>query len=239
MQQTNKYHKEPLISTRFIKRLSVAIGGLLLTTIAIYTAGRLYGHQLALGGHSDDQTIYNVLIDGQHLSIKANMIRFDEQRRNGPTRGISLYVSWPDFEGYTPQTQAYFNQSGPDSRLIFINIAQATGQADMSARYIPIYRNFMTEHAQKGPGQLLKYDMDSQSSFKGEQLYVEHIIKEAPFVILCLKNDDNAIPKAANCQRDIHLQNGLMVTYRYSENLLDKWQEIEQLLLQFIEDMSQ
>lgn len=227
-------NKQPLITNGFILRMSIGIALLLCATILIYYLGGAYGERMSLGGHSNDQNHRQIIIGGETLAIKANKIRFDKQRRDGVADGISLYVSWPEFEGYQPDNKQKFNQTGNQSELIFINIANAVAGADMSARYNSIYKNFTHGAAETGPGGLLRYQMNPQSSFKDEILFTEPIIKERPFVILCLNAKGTDIPNAANCQRDIQFKDKFLITYRYSEDMLPDWQMIEAKLMSYI-----
>lgn len=206
-------------------------------TMLIYIAGRTYGERMSLGGHTDDQTPLKIAIGNEILSIKTNQIRFADQRNEGNTDGISLYVSWPEFEGYLQTNKQKFNQSGAESQLIFINIGQTDGAADMSARYNPIYHNFIHGESEDGPSNLLRYRMDPQSNFKDEILYAENIIKERPFVILCFDRSSKEIPNAANCQRDIQLNGNLIVTYRYAQEMLKDWRNIEAATLNYLSNI--
>lgn len=227
-------NKQPLITDSFIKRVSLGIAILLGLTILIYIVGRTYGERMLLDGHTDDQMRLQIIIGDEILSIKANQIRFANQRKEGQTDGISLYVSWPEFEGYQQSNKQKFNQSGATSQLVFINLGQSDGTADMSARYNPIYQNFIHGTPEDGPSGLLRYQMQPQSNFKDEILYAEKIIKERPFVILCYDRRAKDIPNAANCQRDIQLDRNLTITYRYAQEMLKDWQQIEEATLSYL-----
>tara|TARA_R110002126_G_scaffold64660_1_gene165538 strand:- start:357 stop:1073 length:717 start_codon:yes stop_codon:yes gene_type:complete len=225
--------KQSLISSKFAWRLAFAVGIIFLATVIINLAGRYFSSSILMVGHTSSTERYNIVIGNNTLSIPANTIRFADQRRSGAAQGINLYMSWPEFQGYQETTQKAFNSVGEQSKLIFIDIAQNGNQGDMSSRFDPIYRNFLEGSPQPAPDGLVQYKMSPQSTYKNEVIYVEGVTKEMPFTIKCLV-PNNQLESSTGCQRDINLGNGLSVTYRYSEQMIAHWRDIEQSVINAI-----
>ena len=225
--------QQSLISSKFAWRLAIAVGILLLATVIINLAGRYFSSSILMAGHTPSTERYNIVIGNNTLNIPANAIRFGNQRRSGAAQGINLYLSWPEFQGYQNSTQEAFNSVDEQSKLIFIDIAQNGNQGDMSSRFDPIYRNFLEGSPQPAPNGLVQYRMSPQSTYKDEIIYVESVTKEKPFTIKCLV-PNNQLESSTGCQRDINLGNNLSVTYRYSEQLIPHWRDIEQGIINTI-----
>lgn len=228
--------KQALITPNFVRRVTISVGALLLATLVIYIGGNFWSKSISHGGHTVDQSIHTITIGKGTLSIKANNIRFSEQRRDGVTNRLNLYFNWPKFTGYTEENASDFNNAGQNPQLVFVDITRTSGQMDMSNRFNPIYRNFIDSEPLEGPEDLIFYKMSENSNFRDELIYTERLVKERPFVIKCLANkEDNKTPSATECQRDINIIGDLSVTYRYSKHLLPNWQVIENKLIEYLQ----
>lgn len=231
--------KQPLITQQFVLKVTMAVGVLLVATLIIYIGGNYWSKSISHGGHTPDQTIHQITIGQSTLSVQANNIRFSEQRRDGVANRLNLYFNWPEFLGYTKEKTSDFNNIGQEPPLIFVDITRSGAQMDMSARFNPIYRNFIDSKPIEGPNNLVFYKMSDSSNFKNELIYTEKLVKERPFVIKCLSEtlenpNDSKTPSSTECQRDINIIGNLSITYRYSKHLLPNWEEIENKLIAFL-----
>lgn len=236
MKNDTESSTNPIISPKFAWRLSIIVGVLVLATLAINIAGQIFSKSILTAGHTPDRTIYNVQLGNTTLGISANTMRFDKQRRDGLANGVNLYFAWPEFEGYSASLKDKFNTVDDNTPLIFVNITKSEGNVDMSARFNPIYTNFLEGVPKAGPDGLVRYKMSPQSSYNDESLYVEEIAKEKPFVIKCLQGDTATASSSTGCQRDVNYGDGLTLSYRYSEHLLPEWRAIEQAILNHIQN---
>lgn len=235
-QNPPELEKQPLITSSFVLKVTIAVGAMLIATLFIYIGGNYWSKSISHGGHSLDQSVHEITIGSGTLSVKANNIRFSEQRRDGVANRLNLYFNWPEFTGYTEENANQFNDAGQDPQLIFVDIARSNGQMDMSSRFNPIYRNFIDSEPVDGPEGLVFYKMSDSSNFKDELIYTERLVKERPFVIKCLADTtDNKTPSATECQRDINIIGDLSVTYRYSKHLLGDWRAIEGKLIEYLQ----
>ncbi len=90
--------------------------GLLLMLAAAAIAGFIItGRDVGPRGSltADTQPI-DVIIDGQPLSIPANMIRFRSARHDGAADRIDLLLSWPGLGGFTEAHAADFEDEFAD-----------------------------------------------------------------------------------------------------------------------------
>lgn len=225
--------QQPIITPKFAWRVAIVVMILLLATLIIHQTGKYLSKSIVNAGNTTDTQIYRLVMGDNNLNLQANSIRFEKQRRNGVSNGVKLYLSWPEMLGYSERTSEKFNSVDQQSALIFIDIAIAPDQVDMSSRFDPIYRNFLEGAPMAGPDGLVAYKMSPQSSYSDEILYVEQVTKERPFVVKCLQNKTDQNTSSAACQRDINFANGLRFTYRFSESLISQWRLIEKKVSQF------
>ena len=129
----------PLLSPGFVYRVMAAVAVLAALTAAISFAGRWFGENLALAGHTASNEVFDIFIGQDHLRLPANMIRFEAQRATSIVERVDLYLTWPGLEGYSDQSRALFNNIDAPKSLIFLQISQSTMSRDMSGRLGPIY----------------------------------------------------------------------------------------------------
>ncbi|MBK5571113.1 hypothetical protein [Ensifer sp. SSB1] len=226
----------PLLSPGFVYRVTAIVVVLAALTAAISFAGRWFGENLALAGHTASDELFDIFIGQDHLRLPANMIRFEAQRATSIVERVDLYLTWPGLEGYSDQDRALFNNIDAPESLIFLQISQSTMSRDMSGRLEPIYSQVFDGTPTAGPAGLSEHAVKATSSYAGEVFYTADTTTQAPYVVRCLKSDPQTISTSADCQRDIHAGKDLVVLYRFSNKLLPKWREIDQAIATFVKN---
>ena len=224
----------PLISTRFAWKVAAIVALLFALTAAISVVGRMFGQSIVLAGHSTDPTDYEIVIGNDVLMLPANMIRFENQRVSGIHRSVDIYLTWPGMNGYSEATRDLFNRTDSVNGLIFASIAQGTMSRDMSGRFEPIYRRLIEGTPVAGPEGLLSYRMKPGIGYTNELLYVAERSGENPYVVRCLVEAADAAHDFATrtgCQRDVAFGEDLIVTYRFSIDLLAQWKALDEDLM--------
>jgi hypothetical protein len=113
-----------------------------LLTGATVIGGKWLGTRIRLGGNTESREAYTVEIGKDRLTLPANMIRFETQRRNGPAERLDLYLLWPEMEGFSAASSDRFNDLDKSRGLIFVQISQSVMSKDMSGRVEPIYSRY-------------------------------------------------------------------------------------------------
>ena len=228
---------QPLLSPRFVYKLTAVVALLVALTAALSFCGRWFGQQLALAGHTASRETYDIFIGQDHLRLPANVIRFDNQRATSIVERIDLYLTWPGLEGYSDETRHLFNDVNRPESLIFLQIAQSTMSRDMSGRLAPIYRHVLADTPQDGPAGLNRYDAKPDSSYAGEVFFAaERGDERQPYVVRCLLPESSAASTSADCQRDVHMGKDLTVLYRFSGKLLPQWRTIDASIESFVRE---
>lgn len=225
----------PLISPGFVWKLTGVIAVLCVATLAIALTGRLIGGSIALAGNTSDQSLREIVIGNDVLSLPANVIRFESQRTSGIQGAVDTHFAWPGMTGYSEANRDVFNQVESGDGLIFARITQSTMSRDMSGRLDPIYRRLTEGQPVAGPNGLDSVRLAPGAGYANELMYIERrapgSAAERPYAVRCLVEDaslGNDFATRTGCQRDIRLGADLSVTYRFSINLLPHWREIEQ-----------
>ncbi|MGL4489776.1 MAG: hypothetical protein ACRCU5_10075, partial [Rhizobiaceae bacterium] len=120
------------VESRFLQRVFYFFVVMALLSLLINLAGREIGSEIAMGGHTDDDTVQEVVIGNDVLNLPANMIRHPDQRRNGVTKRIDVYAQWPRMTGYSEAEKAVFNNLDTGGRLMFISFDRRSMLRDMS-----------------------------------------------------------------------------------------------------------
>jgi len=231
---TSSEDHSPLISPRFIYRVTAVALGLAALTVGISAAGRWFGQSLAQAGHTASTQTTDIFIGQDHLRLPANVIRFENQRVTGIAERTDLYVTWPHLEGYTDENRHLFNDVDHPENLIFLQISQSTMSRDMSGRLEPIYRHLFDGAPTPGPAGLLRHAMTKKSGYGDEVLFTAEMTGEAPYAVRCILPQSPAFSTSADCQRDIHAGGDLVVLYRFSSQLLPQWQAIDKAIHGFV-----
>ena len=109
-QQAAMIDQAPLISPRFVWKLTAAIAVLCLLTAGISLSGRFLGKSMLLAGHTTDETPLQIVIGNDVLILPTNVVRFEKARRSGIHDAIDTYFTWPGMKGYTDETRDRFSQ---------------------------------------------------------------------------------------------------------------------------------
>lgn len=217
---TDNLSSTPLLSAKTLLKLTAICLFLALVTLAFSLSGRWFGKNLALAGQTTSTEIQDIFIGQDHLKLPANVIRFAEQRVTGRAERVDLYLTWPDLKGYSVENSHVFNDVAKSDGLIFLQIAQSTMSRDMSGRLEPIYRQLFDGAPLPGPAGLERHRMQATSGYQQETFFTGRRQGYATFTVRCIMPADAAHATSADCQRDIHVGNDLVVLYRFSSELL-------------------
>lgn len=226
----------PLITPRFLYRLTAVAVALAALTALISLAGKWYGATLALAGHTTSTEISDIFIGQDHLRLAANTIRFAEQRQTGIAERVDLYLTWPQMNGYSDETRELFDDVNRPEALIFLQLSQSTMSRDMSGRVEPIYRHLFEGEPKPGPAGLTIHHMKQNSGYGEEKLLTAARGAGAPFAVRCMMPANPKDATSADCQRDIHIGKDLVVLYRFSSQLLPQWQAIDGAVVKFVNE---
>ena len=224
---------ESLISNRFLFRLTATIGIMAALTAVIGVAGKNYGDELALGGHTASTEIEHVIVGQDVIALPANVIRFDNQRRSGPAEAVSIYLSWPRMEGYSHSNAAAFSDPANAEALVFADFSQSVMSRDMSGRLEPIYEKLFTGSPHPGPSGLTIHELSRNSGFGDETMLTGTTKTGAVYAVRCIMPKTRNLATGADCQRDIHVGRDLTMLYRFSSNLLPQWELIDGAMQEF------
>ncbi|WP_117191097.1 hypothetical protein [Rhizobium terrae] len=225
----------PLISNRFLYRLTAVITVLALLTAAIGIAGRWFGERIALAGHTDSTEQFSIRIGQDTLDLAANTIRFRDQRLNGSAERVDLYLTWPELKGYEPDLRSRFDDVAQSSSLVFLQLSQSTMSRDMSGRLDPIYSKLFEGAPQEVNFGLTLHRLQADSGYGSEVVLTAPRPGGPDYVVRCLLPGEGERPTSGDCQRDIHVGQDLSVLYRFSSTLLGDWQHIDAAVRSFVE----
>jgi len=220
----------PLLSSRFVWKLTAVVTILCVITLAIAVVGRMIGKSISYAGNTADRTLHEIVIGNDVISLPANVIRFESQRVSGAQNAVDTYFSWPGMNGYSEARRDIFSQTRSAHGLIFARIAQATMSRDMSGRFTPIYKRLTDGPPVAGPNGLNSFRLRPGAGYANELMYVQQSPAERPYAVRCLVEEPGSetnFTTLTGCQRDIFIGKDLSVTYRFSIDLLPHWQQIE------------
>ena len=199
-------------------------------SLAISVAGRYAGRTIAMAGHTDDTSIAEVVIGNNVIAAPNNMIRFAAARRSGVAARLDLYMRWPALDGYSNAARDDFNHATGAPNIIFVSLTESAMSRDMSGRYAPIYERITQISGERHPANLQVRRFTEASGYMGEILVVGDDEGEAPFVARCL-DGPSAAGSLAPCERDVHVGDGLNLTYRFPGELLRDWRHLDAAVL--------
>ena len=215
-----------VVDSALMKRVFYAFATLALLSVAISLGGKWFGRSIAMAGYTDDTTVREVAIGNNVIAVPANVIRFEQARRDGIASRLDLYLRYPEMDGYSEATRNDFNHTGSAKDIIFLSIEQQMMSRDMSGRFAPIYSALIARPGVPGPGGTTLYRFTEKSSYLNEVLAVADRPRKDPFVARCLSGP-SAEESLAPCERDIHVGDGLSLTYRFPRELLGNWQVLD------------
>ena len=221
----------PIVRPRFLRRVAAGFALLALLSLAISIGGKWAGHAIVLAGHSDDTTMREVVIGNDVLTVPANMIRFEEARRDGIAGRLDLYVRWPQMDGYSNEASDDFNHADGRRTILFISFEDRVMTRDMSDRFQPIYSSLIVRPGRAGPAGLTAYPLRPEAGYVDEVLVVGDEQAARPFVARCLSGQA-AQQSLAPCERDIHVGRDLNLVYRMPAELAGSWREVDAAVME-------
>jgi hypothetical protein len=220
------------VESRFFHRIFWIFAVMAALSLLISVGGREIGARLSMGGHTDDMALHEIVIGNDVLSVAANRIRYPEQRRDGVSNRLDLYVLWPNMEGFTEAARAAFNNASADRALLFLSFEPRTLSRDMSGRLDPIYRKMITGDGEALANGLVRYRLPESAGFVDEYLMVGAGAGGKMFVARCLDETKDGAA-LASCDRDIHVGDDLTMMARFPSSLLADWKALDQGLDRF------
>lgn len=224
------------LDSAFMMKVFYVFLTLALLSLGISIGGKWLGRSIIMGGHSDDATPYEVVIGNNVAVVPGNEIRFERSRRSGIAHRVDLYFRWPDLSGYTAATHDDFNHAGNSKRIVFAAIDEAMMSRDMSGRFQPVYRDLIMTPGSEGPGGTRLFAFDPKSGYMNELLVVAPRAGKEPFVARCLTGP-SATQSLAPCERDVHIGDGLSLTYRFPGELLGEWKDLDARIVSKVKSM--
>lgn len=228
MKQAATVHGTQLsvVDSKLMKRVFYVFSALAVLSIAISVGGKWFGRSIAMAGYTDDTTIHEIVIGNNVVAVPANVIRFDQARRDGIASRLDLYLRYPEMDGYSEAARDDFNHTGPSKDIIFLSFERQIMSRDMSGRFAPIYSSLIVQPGTPGPGGTTLYGFTEKSGYFNEVLAVGNRGGKDPFVARCLSGQ-SAAQSLAPCERDILLGDELSLTYRFPREFLGDWQALD------------
>ncbi len=227
--------EQPLLSTRFLVRVTATIAVLALLTVAISIAGRWFGRHISLAGNTENTDGIILTIGRDTIGLPANTIRFPSERHDGAAERVDLYLTWPEMQGYSKETRQRFDDIAQSSGLIFLQITQGTMSRDMSGRLEPIYSHLMDGAAEPFSHGLTLHRLRADAGYNGEILLTASREGAADYVVRCVLPSSAEVATSGDCQRDIKVGKDLSVLYRFSSRHLADWDHIDAAIRTFVE----
>ena len=187
------------------------------------TMGQLMGRAPAPSVESHP---VEIVIAGQRYQIPESFTRFAYARRGGVQDKIELHALLPDLAPYAPDRAVEFEDYGPDSQIVFIDIDSEKEKMPEADRFKRIYLRLVTDpEGRRATSGLRRYDFDTSSSYKNEDLYARINDDGTVIVFRCMKDAPDIV--SPNCRRDTELANGLTLHYRFKRSHLGDWEDID------------
>ncbi|MBW9055811.1 hypothetical protein [Rhizobium mesosinicum] len=227
--------EQPLISTRFLIRVTATIAVLALLTVTISIAGRWLGRHISLAGNTESNAGITLTIGRDTIALPANTIRFPSERHDGAAERVDLYLTWPEMQGYSKQTRQRFDDIAQSSGLIFLQITQGTMSRDMSGRLEPIYSHLMDGASEPFAHGLTLHRLRADAGYSGEVLLTARREGSVDYVVRCVLPSSAGTATSGDCQRDIKVGKDLSVLYRFSSRHLADWDHIDAAIRTFVE----
>lgn len=220
-----------VFESRFVWQVFYVFAALAGLSVLISVVGREAGRTIAMGGHTDDTSLAEVVIGNDVLSVPRNMIRFEAARSGGVAARLDLYMRWPDLEGYSDAARADFNHAAGPPKIIFLSLTPRMMSRDMSGRYVPIYSQLTEPTARTLAGGLAVRHFLSASGYQNEILVTAPRADGTTWVARCL-DGPSAAESLAPCERDVHVGSELSLSYRFPREMLADWAALDQAVVE-------
>ncbi|AGA65238.1 putative transmembrane anchored protein [Liberibacter crescens BT-1] len=224
---------EPISLINFIYRIIALIICLVLLAFAISFSGRWLIYKIYFSFQKDHPQIITITIGPDFIHIPYDIIRFPDQRIDGPAEHIDLQITWPELKAPLTQEIKGINKTYTDN-LIILQLSQRTIAHDMSGRIEPIYRNLIEGLPYAGPYGLTTNHLKQKEGYINEVLFTAPRYGKLTYAVRCTIEPKNSLFGKGNCQRDIHVGRDLNLLYRFSIKLLPEWEKIDEAVEAFI-----
>ena len=215
-----------VVDSSLMMKVFYAFALLAAVSVAISLTGKWIGHSIAMAGYTDDATPYEIVIGNNVIVAPANMIRFEQSRRDGIASRLDLYLRYPQMDGYSRDARDDFNGTDGRRTVLFLSFEPQTMSRDMSGRFEPIYSQLIEKQGAPGPAGTTVYKFIRKSGYLDETLVVGDRPGTMPFVARCLTGEA-AAQSLAPCERDVLVGDELSLTYRFPEAFLANWQALD------------
>lgn len=170
---------------------------------------------------------YEIVVGGINFRVPAGYLRFAEQQRPGLLPGIDLALAWPTM---APLGDAETLRNTPQERIVFISLSDTVDSLDTTDLLGTVYREVFVGPIMHIPEGLVRRRLDPQAGYEDETV-VYDITTGSGFAARCAAGDETVW---ATCYRDVILTNGLTVRYRFSPQLLDDWDKLDDSIMGFL-----
>ncbi len=175
---------------------------------------------------SEESAEINVIIGGVPHRIPENYTRFAYARRGGAQDRVELYALLPDLAPYSPARAAAFQDTSPDSRVLLFDLEYYHAKLSETDQFRKVFLKLVTDpDGSRGPYGLRRYEFDSSSGYRDEEMFVSENEDGTVVVFRCFKEAPDIL--SPNCRRDLRLTNELGLTYRFKRGQLSDWRDID------------
>lgn len=195
------------------------------TALVAHTVGKWMSYTNQPSGWSESRERVPVRIGAIARSIPANMMRHSSERAGlGEDDTLHLAVLWPSLEGYTEFNARAFADPGDRSPVMSLTLRADTGGLDTSERFERVWISLAAGDAFPGPEGLALLPL-SGDGLAGTDFVAHRNDGGKLFAARCFTPRDRAL--AANCERTIRVDGGLMATYRFRQAHLADWRTMD------------
>ena len=137
---------------------------------------------------------------------------------------VQLIAILPDLKGYSLGAAPDFTANAPDSRVVAITLKLGATVLPEQERLDRVYLTQVEDpKGRVGPYGLRQYAFRADSGYHDQDLFLG-ASDAGPVVLLCTKlTPDAASP---SCLRDLPMEKGLSLSYRFKRAHLGEWRAI-------------
>lgn len=222
---------------KFVSRVFIGVGILAMLSLGIYVVGKIYGKQLVSAGNTTDTTKVEVVISNDVFLVPKNMIRHEDERVDGITNRLGVYVFWPTFSGYSDDLVEEFAANDADTiKLVLLTFAPRRSLLDMSDRYEPVYLSALVPNSKKQLSNgLWIADLSPEYGYINERLiYAEPDETGRPrFIARCQASDIDQSRLLLPCETDLFVGTSTEMKARFGLTQLSRWEDFARELKAF------
>ncbi len=185
------------------------------------SAPSLFEEQISPTSRSD---IIALKVNGHLFRIPANYLLYASARQGGDRHEIAMFALLPELTGWSNWDASKFASNAPDSRVIYITIHRERLRLTEADKLRRVYLDYVVDRkGTEGPFGLHQYTFRADSGYHDEDLYVGEG-KHGPVVLRCVRLTRD-VP-SPSCLREILLDKGVSLTYRFKRSHHSDWREI-------------